>query len=742
MRIGTFAIAAVALSLADPTHGQNVVTNLSYVSGNAQTTAAGARLTEPLVVRNDSGVALRVFWFLQFDSTGGARFSDGATLFRLVPADVGESVGETLTLGPNPGVVGVIACLTSSVAATPDGEVDCDPAPANSHVVFFGAGTPGADFGTLAGGGSASGDLQTGVPGGQLTNALSVTRTSGPSVSTAFVQISNDSTGGAHFVDGSTTLTRALPIGVPLNLPLLLGPNDGEVTVVLCGSDTAPDYVRCLKEDSPALFLFAESAVSSGPRVEVAGARQVGATLTLRAPGGFASYQWDVDGDGITDRVTSDSSLPVTYPGAFTGTVSVTATSGAKLDATTRKPLSLLAPRLTARVSGPMQEVCGNGDGIPQPGKRFRIPIEVVNSGNFQTVDGYTNFIAEDRYSAARTADGIVGKMLVDTPQIAVGTMQPGGRAQGTVTVTLAADAACGTTYGLRYTGGVDVLGSNPGPADPIANLAIPADANCHPFTGSCPALPSTKAAVVPREGLYYNANRSGNGLSNHIIPTSSGPVYFGLWFTGAQDRSPDWYAIQAPLTGNVAVSPIYHYQRVIGAPSFQVQRSTVGTAVVAMLGSERLLFAWQIGERSGTELMDYFVGGPVPQPNRTGAWYSPSEAGSGQVIHQYLVNGVPQYFAIQFIYDDAGTARWSLGQGTVSALAGGAPQLTFRVQCPGCPWLPDWNSFPIEAGSASLLIDDARNGHFSSSIVFPGPFNGSWNRSNLPIQILSNPQN
>lgn len=482
-----------------------------------------------------------------------------------------------------------------------------------------------------------------------------------------------------------------------------------------------------------------QNCVPTGP-LQFGGTPYAGQQVTFTATAGATRYEWDIDGDDVVDRSSSSNTLAVTYPGAFDGLIAVTTTSGSGVRTTTKQPLAILAPHLVVTVTGPPTELCGNGDGIAQAGKRFSVPIRVTNVGFRPMVDGYATFVAQDRVLAASNGAGIAGKLAVETPLVGVGDLAPVSSVNAQAVVTLASDAACGGSYGLLFRGGVDTLSSGPGQTSAIASFNVPAGAQCAPYTGSCSNLP--KALVTPRQGLYLNSNRSGNGLSNFVIPVNgSAAVYFGAWFTGAADHNPTWYIIQAPIVGNVAVGPILRFTQDPSAATFTVQSTVVGTAVVTLKSAERIAFIWQIGDSSGIELMDYFVGGSVPAPNRTGAWFNTGESGWGQVVHSYVSGGQNNLFVVDYIYDNVGQPRWVLGQAAGDSFATATPHQAFQVHCPGCPWIADWNNFPIAAGTGTETFIDAASGRVTTSFVLPAAFGGSWVRVNLPISLLTPPQ-
>jgi len=188
-------------------------------------------------------------------------------------------------------------------------------------------------------------------------------------------------------------------------------------------------------------------------------------------------------------------------------------------------------------------------------------------------------------------------------------------------------------------------------------------------------------------------------------------------------------------------VAPVYRYSKRQGS-AFAVDRRTVGTATITLLESERFLFSWSIGTRSGAESMQYLVPGAGVTPNRTGAWYAPAESGWGQVLSQFPGDGgASTTFVVHYLYDAVGEPRWVLAVEPTASLVNGRPHLTFPVHCPGCPWLPDWNDQRLEAGTGSLVFDGARNARVTTSFALPSAFGGTWQRTALPVELITDPQ-
>ena len=490
--------------------------------------------------------------------------------------------------------------------------------------------------------------------------------------------------------------------------------------------------------------------VTNGPLL-ISGTLNTAALQLFSATEQSSRYEWSVDGSEAVGRIGSADTLQAQYPTEFNGTVSVRYVQPSGSTRVAAVPLKTDAPRISVVAGAPVQ-LCGNADPTPQPGELFSVPLTATNNGALALRDGVMFFAPTDRVDAAAQGQSVTGKLTMAAPTVDLGTLaprtsKPSDQVPGSlaVSVFVQSDAQCGASYGVRFLGSADASSFSIGQAPPVATLTLPAGPSCVVVTG-CNAVAASaqvaKSVAAPRQGFYFNPNRPGNGLSSFLLPQAVGPsVFFGTWFTGDSDHQPTWYIIQGPMVAGAVIAPIYRFRRDLTSSTFAVHGTIVGHAVVTHKSAEDLVLFWQLGNRSGLELMKYFVGGPAPVPNRTGAWYNPSEPGWGQVVHQYVVGEQIHSFVANFIYDAAGEPRWVLMQGPASELASSALSQTYQIHCPGCAWLSDWSNHPIATGTASQLLIDATNGRTSTTFLLPEPYGGAWNRSNLPLQILTDPQ-
>lgn len=256
---------------------------------------------------------------------------------------------------------------------------------------------------------------------------------------------------------------------------------------------------------------------------------------------------------------------------------------------------------------------------------------------------------------------------------------------------------------------------------------------------GSCQVVAGCAAqipAIATRNGFYYNAQRSGNGLANFVY----GNVYGGVWYTALADRSPTWYILNGDYADHLGVLPIRRFENPAAPDGFAPASRFVGTAWVAQVDRDTVLQAWEFADgAAGLELVDA-PPQPFTDPNHSQTWYSTAESGWGLSVES-LVTGPSSVleFMVGYLYDAQGTARWVLGTDD-STSGGDAPLSVYRTHCPSCPWLVDWAASEQPAGSLSRVYTGPTSMLFSSQIALPPPLSGSWNRSNLPLTTIGPP--
>lgn len=332
----------------------------------------------------------------------------------------------------------------------------------------------------------------------------------------------------------------------------------------------------------------------------------------------------------------------------------------------------------------------------------------------------------------AASAD--VSKLRLENALVSLGAMAPA--ATQTVSTTFAVDpsAACGSRYRIGFVGTAD---SNYGNYLPQPYEFLVGDgANCN-VSSNCPI--SIAPTIGLRPGAFLNNQRPGNGLVAHVVPVAGSlPVFFGAWYTGNAARKPVWYIIQGSLQDNQVVAPILRFTRNTSAPNFSVQSQMVGSARVQFINNERMLLNYTFdGGSSGSEILTHgFQGLANSSPNRTGAWYYTQEDGWGQTYDSYLAGSVAREFIATYLYDNAGDPSWVLTD-AVASDSGDIASSGYRVHCPGCGWT-EFLDTVAPAGTMRRNFVAPNSGTLSTAFTLPLPSVGSWNRTAVPISLLT----
>ncbi|HEY8011349.1 MAG TPA: hypothetical protein VIE67_10160 [Rudaea sp.] len=231
--------------------------------------------------------------------------------------------------------------------------------------------------------------------------------------------------------------------------------------------------------------------------------------------------------------------------------------------------------------------------------------------------------------------------------------------------------------------------------------------------------------------GLYYNAQRSGHGVSL----SQAGGQQMLLWYTYMEDGTPTWYLAQAaapPSNSGWWTAPLYRS----AWNGSKNALTRVGTVLLTPTAANQFVFTWYLEDKSGSESFGLLARtGACPSlngtpTNLTGAWYPPALSGSG-----IDVLALPeQQFDVFYLYDQLGIARWGVGN-TLPFLANAA--MDFRQTrgfCPACIYVPI-AAQPL--GSVTLVYDSASSGHLVTDFLLKPPLSGSWN-TDQPMRRLT----
>lgn len=323
-----------------------------------------------------------------------------------------------------------------------------------------------------------------------------------------------------------------------------------------------------------------------------------------------------------------------------------------------------------------------------------------------------------------------------------LGTLGPAASAQRDVEFAVDPAASCGVAVGVRYVGTVDRVSHSLRPATLLDRRVGGTDGICN---AQPQCFPDANALPLParRDGSFTNFTRLGNGVAAFTVPNGNQWSFASAWFTNTRDRSPIWYIVQGDFgdrrLNSQAPVQIFRFRQTSTTP-FRVESTVVGTGEVTYITPTDFVFTWTLdGVSAGERLVQAYTGG-YARPERTGLWFNPAEDGWGVLLEDVApITGRPiDQLVLNYLYDGAGRPTWALG--AVPGVAGGsAPLRVFFAHCPDCPALVDPPTAP--AGTSTTAFGSLTTGTYSTNITLPAPLSGTWVRSNLPVQLLTPPQ-
>lgn len=230
----------------------------------------------------------------------------------------------------------------------------------------------------------------------------------------------------------------------------------------------------------------------------------------------------------------------------------------------------------------------------------------------------------------------------------------------------------------------------------------------------------------VPQQGMWYNPERSGSGLTFYANVHNQ---YTLTWYTYLPDGTPIWYLSDpGVVVQGIWTRPLYR----VTWNGFSATRTQVGTVTLELDDPLDAWFSWTLDGQSGGERFHFLHGGG----GTSGLWYPPSEPGWGLTVSdsdsgQAMVNTVTFYEGSQ--------PRWV--QGTVPY----SPDVTVSVLwhhgpglCPSCGGSTPPTTQPAGTIRVEIPSGSAGAGFLTTNIVTPS--GSTWVRPRVPIHILTVP--
>ena len=320
----------------------------------------------------------------------------------------------------------------------------------------------------------------------------------------------------------------------------------------------------------------------------------------------------------------------------------------------------------------------------------------------------------------------------LETPALALGDMQTGQEKTGFVEFSTSPQAQCGDTVNIRMEAAVYQMGFNLENSTVVSTI-LGNNGICNIST-SCQS--SSQNTIVPVNGLWDNSQRSGNGLDMYFIPVNEEPdrLVF-IQYTAKKDRTPIWY-----ITGESQYAQNNQFTnellKINYSGDFLTSSRTntvIGQSSLTLIDETHAIQTRTINNQFSAELLQPLNYGGSPLEQRTGLWYNPGQDGWGLSIGTKGNSEV----ILSYLYDNLGQPYWLIGAGENDS--GEVIDMEYySTFCPSCPRIPAQGGV---VGSIQVEYDSSNTtGKINQfDVDFTNDKqNSQWQRSNLPIQLIT----
>ncbi len=236
-------------------------------------------------------------------------------------------------------------------------------------------------------------------------------------------------------------------------------------------------------------------------------------------------------------------------------------------------------------------------------------------------------------------------------------------------------------------------------------------------FKSNLVVVSAAKAVATDYQGLWWNANESGWGMSL----TQHGDLIFSAIYTYDAAGLPIWYVItNCPVTATGCTGDIF---RVNGGTPPTVPwtgagrvLTPVGTGTLTFADANVGFFDFTIDGVAGTKAITrqvFETGTTAPKIDYTDLWWNKDESGWGVSLTQQF--GI--IFAAWYTYDAAGNPVWYVATNCPVSGAGCTGTL-YRVTG-GTPLTAAWKPItpPVAVGDVTFAFTDVANGTMNYTI-------------------------
>lgn len=319
--------------------------------------------------------------------------------------------------------------------------------------------------------------------------------------------------------------------------------------------------------------------------------------------------------------------------------------------------------------------------------------------------------------------------IFLETPALNLGTLAGSGSTSEEVIFSVRQDAQCGKNFTINHQATVFDEGFNPG-AGTVFEGTIGNNAECSVIT-HCDIDDSN--TIQPRNGLWWNPNRSGNG---HDMSFINKQRLMYVSYTGEPNRQPIWY-----ITGLEATEKNQYFNELhkvyYDGPfeSGNKLNNKVGWSNTTVLDTTHAVHVRQINDQLSAEKLTLQLLDHEPTPNmHTGFYYTPSESGWGEsVTTMGEARGI-----VNYLYDHDGQPYWVTAWGPNDGR-----QLPVGYTESFCLHCPKIKAVSYEVGTVTMVFNGQESGtieEFNVNIPEYLKPNATWSRSQLPMNNLVPP--
>lgn len=269
----------------------------------------------------------------------------------------------------------------------------------------------------------------------------------------------------------------------------------------------------------------------------------------------------------------------------------------------------------------------------------------------------------------------------------------------------------------------------------------------------------------------WYDATHSGHGFDFQLAAhdPAKGDVYFLTFYSYARDGTPEWYQASGRLVDGAFVpdldpngNTLHRVRYTTSADKIDqvtLDPSVAGSVVVDFnqaanspvcrnldrsSATQLAVMYWTIGSDTQSWCMQPIVAPAAhASPDYNGHWYAPSDSGWGFELLD-VANGSATPTVVMYVYYPGanGQPTWATASGSLSnAKATMDLMQVTSGYCRTCAPPPGLTGTPI--GSVTLKLDALVGGTQPTgtvTITAAYPSGGGFNRTSIPIQMLSVP--